>query len=467
MVSGDKISYPGGSGIPKRPFVKQETKPRIRRPERPKVKQETNPRIRRPERPLVKQEYNSYMEDDFNEKEYSEWLSDMETAGIIEPSVGEYDDYDSYMGDVNEMDVAVGDANSGEYPIGRAAFESEGKEYKQEPYDEDNPNIGGDEDDLDGELLLDTETIDDNPYDLSNSEAEALYGPNTYNKSYSRDSSYRAEKQANRDISKHYNKFAAPGYESDPVEKWRKHKLPYDTFIDEHKTFEEELGIPPCNNCDESEYRRESVRKRKTLKEDHLNDKMDSYEQEKAYEDVETVVRRYGMDVELREKSTSEDPEETLIYLDIVDGNDKLLVSRINSVGDIEVGEMRGNKFTGEPVDSVEDFIEIFVEDLTNKEREQLEMEESIEMSPQPQRAPEEQPSQPETKPGTPEKTPGKDRPSRRPFTPPPSIDPNDPDALPAPKAKWGEREKQEKDIQYQKDNEKWSWEKDNDVEFE
>ena len=153
---------------------------------------------------------------------------------------------------------------------------------------------------------------------------------------------------------------------------------------------------------------------------------MDSYEQEKAYEDVETVVRRYGMDVELRDKSTSEDPEETLIYLDIVDGDDKLLVSRINSVGDIEVGEMRGNKFTGEPVDSVEDFIEIFVEDLTNKEREQLDMEKGIEMSPAPQRAPEEQPSQPETKPGTPDKTPGKDRPSRKPFSPPPGITPGE-----------------------------------------
>ena len=425
MVSGDKIPYPGGSGIPKRPLVKQETNPRIRRPERPLVKQETNPRIRRPERPLVKQEYNSYMEDDFNEKEYSEWLSDMEEAGIMEPTVGEYDDYDSYMEDVT-INTTADNPQTGNLT---RAWESEGKEYKQEPYDEDNPNIGGDEDDLDDKLLLDTETIDDNPYDLSNSEAEALYGPNTYNKSYSRDSSYRAEKQANKDISKHYNKSAAPGYEIDPVEKWRKHKLPYDTeFIGEHETIEQELGLPPCRGCDMSE----NIKRRKRLKEDHLNDKMDSYEQEKAYEDVETVVRRYGMDVELREKSTSEDPEETLIYLDIVDGNDKLLVSRINSVGDIEVGEMRGNKFTGEPVDSVEDFIEIFVEDLTNKEREQLEMEESIEMSPQPQRAPEEQPSQPETKPGAPDKTPGKDRPSRRPFTPPPEITPGE---EPGPKA--------------------------------
>jgi len=173
------------------------------------------------------------------------------------------------------------------------------------------------------------------------------------------------------------------------------------------------------------------------INEDHLNDKMDTYEQEKAYEDVETFVRRYGMDVEMRSKETSEDPEETLIYLDIVDGNKKVLVSRINSVGNIEVGEMRGNKFVGEPVDSVEDFVEIFGEDLTKKEKQEIDMEmlEDVEMSPAPQKEPDTRPSEPDTKPGTPDKTPGKDRPSRRPFTPPPSIDPNDPDSLPGPKA--------------------------------
>lgn len=370
----------------------------------------------------MEESYDSYMEDDFNEKEYDEWLSDMETAGIIEPSVGEYDDYDSYMDDVT-INQTADNPQTGNLTH---AWESKGKKYRQEPYDEDNPNIGGDEEEVDGELLL-----DDDPNDMSSVEADALYGPNTKRR-YDRSDPSRAMRQASKDISKHYHKPAAPGYDLDPVEKWAKHKLPYDTFIGEHDSIEDELGLPPCDNCDESEYRRESIRKRKTLKEDHLNDKMDSYEQEKAYEDVETVVRRYGMDVELRDKSTSEDPEETLIYLDIVDGDDKLLVSRINSVGDIEVGEMRGNKFTGEPVDSVEDFIEIFVEDLTNKEREQLEMEESIEMSPQPQRAPEEQPSQPDTKPGTPDKTPGKDRPSRKPFTPPPDITPGD---EPGPKA--------------------------------
>ena len=264
-------------------------------------------------------------------------------------------------------------------------------------------------------LLLD---IDE---DMGPEEMDALYGPNSSRK-YDRSEYSRAKRQADSDISKHYHRPAAPGYEIDPVEKWAKHKLPYDM---------EFMG--------EGDY----------MNEDHLNDKMDTYEQEKAYEDVETVVRRYGMDVELREKQTSEDPEETLIYLDIVDGDKKLLVARINSVGDIEVGEMRGNKFSGEPLDSVEDFVEIFGEDLTSKERKDLDMVEDIEMSPAPQRAPEKQPNEPATKPGKPEKTPGKDRPSRRPFSPPPKIDPNDPDALPGPKAK-GKKVVDDSDVEFE-----------------
>jgi len=375
----------------------------------------------------MEESYDSYMEDDFNEKEYDEWLSDMEKAGIIEPN-NEYDDYDSYMEDIT-INQTADNPQTGNLTH---AWESEGKEYKQEPYDEDNPNIGGDEEKPNGELLLD-DIIDDDPHDIPNAEAEALYGPNTYNKSYSRDSSYRAEKQANKDISKYYNKFAAPGYETDPVEKWRKHKLPYDTeFMSEHDTIEQELGLPPCDGCDETEYMGENVKKRKILKEDHFNDRMETYEQEKAYEDMETLVRSYDMDIGWCHKETTEDPEESIIYLDIKKDSDKLLKVRINSVGDIEVGEMKGKNFIGEPLDSVEDFHEILDEDLTNKEKEEIDMEESIEMSPQPQKAPEEQPSQPDTKPGTPDKTPGKDRPSRKPFTPPPDITPGD---EPGPKA--------------------------------
>jgi len=228
----------------------------------------------------------------------------------------------------------------------------------------------------------------------------------------------------------------------DPVEKWSKHKLPYDTEF-----------------MEEGDY----------MTEDHLNDQMETYEQEKAYEDIEKVMRRYGMGVELRKKETSEDPEESVIYLDIINGDGKkVLVSRINSVGDIEVGEMKGNNFSGEPVDSVEDFIEIFGEDLTKKEKQELEIDmvEDIEMSPAPQRTPDKRPSQPDTKPGKPERKSPSERPSRRPFTPPPSIDPNDPDALPNPKAADGQ-DKVDKNTRYDKDNEKWSWEKGDEVEFE
>ena len=380
----------------------------------------------------VEEGYDSYMEsDEFNQKEYSDWYKEMEMAGMA-GELNKYDDYDSYMDEEVVVQGNQGEeeaSEEGNYSPNRAAWESEEKKYQ----DEDNPNIGGDEE-IDGELLLDIEeTIDDYPADIPNAEAEALYGPNPYNKSYDRSPATRAAKQADKDISKHFNKPAAPGYELDPVEKWRGHKLPYDTeFLDEEEftTIEDELGLKPCDNCDETEYMSEND----NITEDHLNDKMDTYEQEKAYEDVETFVRRYGMDVEMRSKETSEDPEETLIYLDIVDGNKKVLVSRINSVGDIEVGEMRGNKFIGEPVDSVEDFVEIFGEDLTKKEKQEIDMEmlEDVEMSPAPQRAPEKEPSQPDTKPGKPERRSPTERPSRRPFTPPPTITPGE---EPGPKA--------------------------------
>ncbi len=363
------------------------------------------------------EEYDSHMSEKSMD-EIDEFLMDMEETGIIEPS-NEYDDYDSHMSDDADIALSLDRPNPN-------LIEDEDTE------------IGGDEDDkvadpddknVEDKLLLDIEE------DMGPEEMDALYGPNT--KKYDRSGSSRAMRQADKDISTHYHRPAAPGYDLDPIEKWAKHKLPYDT---------EFMG--------EGDY----------MTEDHLNDKMETYEQEQAYEDVETVVRRYGMDVELREKATSEDPEESLIYLDIVDGDTKLLVARINSVGDIEVGEMRGNKFTGEPLDSVEDFIEIFGEDLTKKEKQELDMEESIEMSPEPQRTPEKEPSQPDTKPGRPEKTPGKDRPSRRPFSPPPGIGPGE---EPGPKAADGQ-EKVDKDTRYDKDNEKWSWEKDNeDVEFE
>ena len=332
-------------------------------------------------------EYDSNMSEKSME-EVNDFLNDMEEAGIIEP------EYDSHMSDDPNIALALDNPNP------KLIEAEEEDEDKYEDPDVAEP----DDEDVEDKLLLDVD-MDfpsyEDVYLKSSDEMDALYGPN--NKKYDRSDSSKARRQADKDISRHYNKPAAPGYDLDPTEKWAKHKLPYDT---------EFIG--------EGDY----------MTEDHLNDQMDTYEQEKAYEDVEKVVRRYGMDVELREKATSEDPEETLIYLDIVDGDKKLLVARINSVGDIEVGEMRGNKFSGEPLDSVDDFIEIFDEDLTNKEKQELDMD--ITMSPQPQRAPETEPSQPDTKPGRPEKAPPTERPSRRPFTPPPTITPGE---EPGPKA--------------------------------
>ena len=359
----------------------------------------------------MEESYDSYMEDDFDGMGDYNW----------EPTEtdNEYDDYDSYM---DETVVVSGDqgeeeaSEEGNYSPNRAAYESEDKEEDTE--------LGGDEDDkvakkgeeAEDKLLLDIEEDEE----MGPEEMEALYGPKiSVAKKYSRSPYKAAYKQAEKDISKHYNKPAAPGYELSTTEKWAKHKLPYDTeFAD----------------MEEGVYLRVED-KEENLTEDHLNDQMETYEQEKAYEDIEKVVKRYGMGVELRKKETSEDPEESVIYLDIINNaGDKVLVSRINSVGDIEVGEMKGNNFSGEPVDSVEDFIEIFGEDLTNKEKQELEIDmvEDIEMSPAPQRAPEKEPSQPDTKPGKPERRSPTERPSRRPFTPPPTITPGE---EPGPKA--------------------------------
>ena len=342
----------------------------------------------------MEESYDNYMDDEFDGMSQYNW----------EPteSDSEYDDYDSYMDEDTNIDVSGANRYNGGLT---RAYESEDKEEDTE--------LGGDEDDkvakpedknVEDKLLLDIEEDEMGPEEM-----EALYGPKiSVAKKYSRSPYKTAYKQAEKDISKHYHKQSAPGYDLDPVEKWSKHKLPYDTEF-----------------MEEGDY----------MTEDHLNDQMETYEQEKAYEDVETVVKRYGMGVELRKKATSEDPEESVIYLDIINGDGKkVLVSRINSVGDIEVGEMKGNNFSGEPVDSVEDFIEIFGEDLTKKEKQELEIDmvEDIEMSPAPQRTPDKRPSQPDTKPGKPERKSPSERPSRRPFTPPPSITPGE---EPGPKA--------------------------------
>jgi len=59
-------------------------------------------------------------------------------------------------------------------------------------------------------------------------------------KKYSRDEREVGRKHAKKDISKHYYKPKAPGYDLDPSEDWAKHSLPYDTefnfeFLEENK----------------------------------------------------------------------------------------------------------------------------------------------------------------------------------------------------------------------------------------
>ena len=149
---------------------------------------------------------------------------------------------------------------------------------------------------------------------------------------------------------------------------------------------------------------------------------MASYEQDMAYEDVEYMARQHGMDVELCHKDRAKDPEEQTIYLDLIKKDKVVAKIRINTAGDIEMGHMTGKVFKGEPVDSHSDFDEVLAE-------------KGIKMMPQtaparPQTAPDtDTPTKP-AKPGT-----DKPSPSKRPFTPPPHIDPNDPDSLPSPKA--------------------------------
>ncbi len=318
----------------------------------------------------------------------NEWGSDDDVSHEF-PSKEDVDEsYDSYMGDkFNEKAF-----NSWMKEMSDMGIVTDGgyDSYMEDDQDKyENPKVAEPTDkNVKDKLLFDSED-----------DSDVLYGPNS-TKRYDRSEMTRAKRQADKDMTSHYYKLGTPGYEERPSEDWAKHRLPYNTNFD---------------FMSETDY----------MNEDHLNVEMETYEQERAYEDVEKVVRRYGMDVELRKKETSEDPEESLIYLDIIEGDKKLLVARINSVGNIEVGEMSGNKFIGEPIDSVEDFIEIFGEDLTSKEKNSLDILKDTEMN-QPKRSPKEQPGQPATKPGKPERKNPSERPSRRPFTAPPHIEPGE-----------------------------------------
>jgi hypothetical protein len=227
---------------------------------------------------------------------------------------------------------------------------------------------------------------------LDDLEDESLYGlnPNTTNR-YSREPDYIAKKQAIKDMVPHFNKNTGPGYEEKPSENWRKYTIPFNT------------------NAGYSEYDEFMS---------DITDKFETYEQELAYEDLVQLSSEYGYTVSLCHADKTEDPEESTIYFDIKDGSKKIMKARVNSIGDIELGSMKGKHFIGEPVDSLSDYDETF-------------QEKGIDMGPQREKSPEKPGRETETKPGR-EKKRETDRPSRRPFNPPPHITPGE---EPGPKA--------------------------------
>ena len=285
--------------------------------------------------------YMSYMKDknNYSQKEVNDWLNDMEMSGFGETTPKPM--YDSFMSDKTE----------------------------------NNPHIGGDEDEDPNKLLLDFE------------EDETLYNPNL-----------KAHRQARKDMVPHYLKHAGPGYEERPSNEWRRNLLP-----------------------DNSNFRAGYSEYDDFMSETDIMDELETYEQELAYNDVVDMASEYGFTVGFCHKDKSEDPEEQTIYLDIKDGKKKVMKARINSVGNIELGTMRGMHFIGEPIDTFSDFDEALGEDGIIDT-----------MGPQREKSPETKPGrETETKPGR-ESKPDTDRPSRRPFSPPPGITPGE---EPGPKA--------------------------------
>jgi len=293
--------------------------------------------------------YISYMKDDkASEKEMDNWIRDMEDEGFYGRPTTKYE---SYMDDVRVYE------------------------------DEEEVERGGERELDKGEKIL---------LDYSDIEDEALYGMNP-NK-YGRSGLDRARREADIDITKHYNKNASPYYDLGPSEDWRKHKLPYDMDINPIDPYENYMS--------------------------DITDEFETYEQELAYEDLVQLSSEYGYTVSLCHADKTNDPEESTIYFDIKDGSKKIMKARVNSVGDIELGSMKGKHFIGQPVDSLSDYDETFQEN-------------GIDMGPQREKSPEKPGRETETKPGR-EKKRDTDRPSRRPFNPPPHITPGE---EPGPKA--------------------------------
>jgi hypothetical protein len=138
--------------------------------------------------------------------------------------------------------------------------------------------------------------------------------------------------------------------------------------------------------------------KKRFIREDHLNNEMVSYEQEQAYEDIESMARENGLELEYSDESS-----DGTVYLSLIRDNEVVGNVMINSMGDIEFDDS---------VDSYSNYNEI------------LPMNNNPRMRPQPA------PSRPSTQPG-PDVKPGrpdtdKPNPSKRPFTAPPFIEPGD-----------------------------------------
>ena len=138
--------------------------------------------------------------------------------------------------------------------------------------------------------------------------------------------------------------------------------------------------------------------KKSFIREDHLNNEMVNSEQEQAYEDIESMARENGLELEYSDESS-----DGTVYLSLMRDNEVVGNVMINSMGDIEFDDS---------VDSYSNYNEILP--INNNPR----------MRPQPA------PSRPSTQPG-PDVKPGrpdtdKPNPSKKPFTAPPFIKPGD-----------------------------------------
>lgn len=153
---------------------------------------------------------------------------------------------------------------------------------------------------------------------------------------------------------------------------------------------------------------RESKKQRKTITEDHFNDKMTTKEQLKSYLKTEKMVEEDGFTLEWCHEEETENG--TVVFLNIKDSGEEVMKIRIEPNGDVDMGY--------DDLDEGVDNLEIDDEILTLKNKEMNKP------------APTKEPGIKE--PGTKEPT----KPSRRPFTPPPNITPGE---EPKPKAKGGD----------------------------